>query len=39
MKKIYPNGKFINRQAYWNQKRLVWDNTEEIKDDIFDFIP
>jgi hypothetical protein len=37
MKKEFPNGKIIQRQSYWNKKRLVWDNTEDVKDDIFDF--
>ena len=37
MKKEFPNGKIIHRQSYWDKKRLVWDNNEDVKDDIFDF--
>ena len=38
MKKIYPSGKSINRQAYWDQKRLVWDNDEEYERSFIDFL-
>ena len=37
MKKTFPNGKEVTRQAYWNKKMLVWDNTDGAKDDFFDF--
>ncbi len=36
MKKTYPNGKEVTRQAYWNKKMLMWDNTEQYKTSFLD---
>ena len=36
MVKTFGNGNEVNRQSYWDKKRLVWDNDKDYNETVFD---